>query len=127
MLSLPTQGFATDRTCTLLCDASVDCNTITLNWAEQSDLIEVDDALMSRQFVTQGTRLDTMRIDGRDIDMRSGGPMVLLRSERQFGTVVSSDDGTVILSLLTMPRRYVDYEDAMQNRIVAHGPCEGLF
>ncbi len=101
-LALTGTGVSAASQCSLACEPMLDCTQVTVAWTQtRTGEIEVDGQALEATLIASITVVDTMR--------------------------VGKKDGDVALMLTQIPKRYVEYGNAMRTRRVASGPCEGLF
>jgi len=115
------------------CAPDVVCGaeTVTLTWdwtGGGANVIRIGDD----QFTVipgEPDTLDSFNVSGVSYTIVSPRPILQLASDNgSRGFAISGEDpGAVTLTLFSMPRRYVDYPEAMAARGVFSGRCEGLF
>ncbi|MEM9786519.1 MAG: hypothetical protein AAF801_08445 [Pseudomonadota bacterium] len=133
LLQLSLVGAALAETCTInvVCEESANCarSALTLRWTpETSETIEIDGKVMRASWINEPQITDTMRVGDVDYQIVAPGPQLFAYGDRRMIVIVPGDaPGHISASTLQTPRRFVDYEDAVSNRAVFKGLCEGLF
>jgi len=112
-------------------DVDCDGETVALSWdwaGGDSGMMQIDDDQFTATWVEPGP-LDSLNVSGVSYTIASPTPILQLASDSgSLGVVIPGEDpGAVTLTLISMPRRYVDYPEAMAARGVFSGRCEGLF
>jgi len=126
-------GMANAGTCTISehcqADAKCDHHLMTLSWSEgRNSEILVNDFLMSADWIEEPVEVGEFQSNGSVINLRTRGAFIHA-SEGRTSVMITpggvSDE--IVVTTINIPERYVDYENAMQARLVFNGTCEGLF
>lgn len=126
-------GAANAGTCTIAakCQADRPCHDrmMSLSWPDlQSGEITVNGSLFSADWIKEPIDVGAFESDRSTITIRTRGPFIHASEGRTTVVIVPAElPNEIIVTAIHMPERYVDYEDAMNARLVFGGTCEGLF
>ena len=130
-MSFAVVAWAQSCTIKVVCEESANCARpdLTLHWTpEASEIIEIDGQVMQATWINEPQITSTMRVGDVDYQIVTPGPQLFAHGDRRMIVIVPGDaPGHISASTLQTPRRFVDYEDAVSNRAVFKGLCEGLF
>jgi len=115
LVGLPAAAAA--ESCVILsrCDDQTECSpqSLSLQWtAEVSDMLTVNDVQMPVKRIIDGS-VPSILVPGPDV--------------REVMLIALDQPGQIVATSITIPRRYTEYENAVLERAVYAGPCEGLF
>ncbi|MEM6759582.1 MAG: hypothetical protein AAF601_08900 [Pseudomonadota bacterium] len=111
------------------CAGSEACelHDLTLAW-DREDALEVNGVWLATRKISSGTHGQSRRTMSGTYKMVFRQDMIIANNANvQVGIVRGASDPEVIATMFQVPRRYVEYTDAIAGRRVFSGPCEGLF
>jgi len=111
----------------LVCDDAA----IALSWDRTTggaESVRINDDAFTMTRVAPGP-LDSLAAAGTTYTIMNPVPILQLTSDgRSSGYVTPGEGpGSATLTLISIPRRYADYPEAMAARRTYSGRCEGLF
>ncbi len=130
-VSFGASAWADNCTLALICDTDTTCgpNEMRLEWSgDVADGVTIDGVAYATNLMSDPTAMGEIRTSTANFQVRMSGPMVtVLRDQQTILITPAETQGDVTVNLLEIPKRYVDYDEAMKNRQVFAGHCEGLF
>jgi hypothetical protein len=126
-------GMASAGTCTVTtqCPTNSQCTdqVMTLAWSDKiSDTLTINGDPMPAHWRKGPTMLDEIQVGETTNEISAQGPMILVSQARKWVTIVPAPtQDEVIVTYVNILRKYIDYEDATDNRAVLSGLCQGLF
>ena len=113
------------------CDGNAACSdaTMKVSWTSTGDdKISINDRFVPAQRFFDDMFVDEVNTGRTTWEIVQPGPSIVVNESDLLLVIVPTDGGVQASGLLSeMPRRSVDSQRALDNRVVFEGQCEGLF